>query len=74
MKRVKVFPVVLTDKDTIDVKLITEENKVIGFALNLRCSIDGVWYAVYRVDTAYTNKDFGSAQSQQDYRSSAGCL
>lgn len=53
MKRVKVFSIILTDEDIIDVKLKTEKNKVVGFALNLRCSIDGVWYAVYRIDTAH---------------------
>jgi len=50
---VKDYPIMITNEDIIDVKLKTEKNKVIGFAINLRCKIDDAWYAIYRIDTAH---------------------
>ncbi|HID26775.1 MAG TPA: hypothetical protein EYP22_02875 [Methanosarcinales archaeon] len=53
MQRIKKFKIPLTDKDLIDVKIITEKNEVIGFVLNYRAKFEDVWYQVYRVDTCH---------------------
>jgi hypothetical protein len=47
------FEVPLTDKDVIDVRIVTEKGKITGFVINLRCKFGNVWYQVYRIDTCH---------------------
>lgn len=53
MKVIKDFEIPLTGEDTIDVRIIKEDNKITGFVINLRCKFSDVWYQVYRVDTCH---------------------
>lgn len=53
MKAIKDFEIPLTGEDTIDVRIIKEDNKITGFVINLRCKFGDVWYQVYRVDTCH---------------------
>lgn len=53
MKRTKRFRIPLSEGNMLDVRLEIEGGDLKGFALNLRCKIEDVWYQVYRVDTAH---------------------
>jgi len=53
MRRIKKFKKHLGSDNIIDVKLEMCDNCIRGFAINLRCLIEGKWYEVYRVDTAH---------------------
>jgi len=53
MKKTKDYTVPLTDEDHLDIRLVIESGKTVGFVLNLRCRIGDAWHQVYRVDTAH---------------------
>ena len=53
MAKWKKFTIELSITDFIYVKLKTEKNKVVEFALNYRTNIDGNYHEIYRVDTAH---------------------
>lgn len=53
MEKKKRYSIPLSSKDVLDAEIMINESQIIRFALNLRTRIDGIWYQVYRVDTAH---------------------
>lgn len=42
-----------TPKDVVDIRIVKEESKFIGFVLSYRAQMEGKWYEVIRYDTAH---------------------
>ena len=53
MERTKRYSIPLTGENLLDAEIRIKEGHITGFALNLRCRIEGLWHQIYRVDTAH---------------------
>jgi len=51
--KIKEYSIPLTEQDMLDVKLVIENIKIIGFVINYRAKIKDYWHAVYRIDTCH---------------------
>jgi hypothetical protein len=51
--KLKEYSIPLTEQDTLDIRLLIENNAVVGFVINYRAKIENCWYAIYRVDTCH---------------------